>query len=134
MMQNRRTKQEQNTNSFELCLARRRKRTEVLNDNKKVMEMANRVFSVMQKRVSAEDMVAKLISILLTILNVGTIIWFTWNVSVEADWISNWSYEYVLCSDNSLFYIGVILRVIAFWGTVHLAHGIYHQIVLRKQI
>ena len=134
MMQNRRTKQEQNTNSFELCLVRRRKRTEVLNDNKKVMEMANRVFTVMQKRVSAEDMVAKLISILLTILNVGTIIWFTWNVSVEADWISNWSYEYVLCSDNSLFYIGVILRVIAFWGTVHLAHGIYHQIVLRKQI
>lgn len=57
MMQNRRTKQEQNTNSFELCLARRRKRTEVLNDDKKVIEMANRVFTVMQKRVSAEDVV-----------------------------------------------------------------------------
>jgi len=51
MMQNRRTKQEQNTNSFELCLARRRKRTEVLNDDKKVIEMANRVFTVMQKRI-----------------------------------------------------------------------------------
>ena len=82
----------------------------------------------------AKGKVARLISILLTILNVGTIIWFTWNVSVEADRISNWSYEYAPCSDNSLFYIGVILRVIAFWGTVHLAHGIYHRIVLRKQI
>lgn len=82
----------------------------------------------------AKGKVARLISILLTILNIGTIIWFTWNVSVEADRISNWRYEYALCSDNGLFYIGAILRVIAFWGTVHLAHGIYHRIVLRKQI
>lgn len=82
----------------------------------------------------AKGKVARLISILLTILNIGTIIWFTWNVSVEADRISNWSYEYALCSDYSIIYIGVILGVIAFWGIVHLAHGIYHRIVLRKQI
>ena len=31
--------------------SRRRKRTEVLNDDKKVIEMANRVFTVMQKRI-----------------------------------------------------------------------------------
>jgi len=82
----------------------------------------------------AKGKVARLISILLTILNIGTIIWFTWNVSVEADRISNWSYEYALCSDDSIIYIGVILRVVTFWGIVHLAHGIYHRIVLRKQI
>ena len=77
--------------------------------------------------------VMKYISVLLTILNVATIIWLTWDLSVESDRITSWSYEYALCSDDSIIYIGVILRVIAFWGIVHLAHGIYHRIVLRKQ-
>ena len=56
-MQNRRTKQEQNQNSFELCLARRRKRTDVLNYDKMIQEKAQIVFMEMEKRVSAEDMV-----------------------------------------------------------------------------
>ena len=55
-MQNRRTKQEQNPNSFELCLARRRKRTEVLNYDKMIQKKAQIVFMEMEKRVSAEDM------------------------------------------------------------------------------
>lgn len=75
--------------------------------------------------------VTKVISVLLTILNVGTIIWLTWDLSVEADRISGWSYEYALCSDNSIIYIGVILRLIVFWGIVHLAHGIYHHTYLK---
>ena len=55
MMQNRRTKQEQNPNSFELCLARRRKESKVPNYDKMIQEKAERVFSVMGKRVSQED-------------------------------------------------------------------------------
>ena len=57
MMQNRRTKQEQNPNSFEPCLARRRKRTEVLNYDKMIQKKAQIVFMEMEKRVSTEDMV-----------------------------------------------------------------------------
>ena len=75
--------------------------------------------------------VTKVISVLLTILNVGTIIWLTWDLSVEVVRISGWSYEYALCSDNSIIYIGVILRLIVFWGIVHLAHGIYHHTYLK---
>lgn len=65
---------------------------------------------------------AKIISVLLVILNVGTIIWFTWVLSVESNRISNWRYEYALCPDNSVTYVGYILFIIAFWGIAHIVH------------
>ena len=76
-------------------------------------------------------MVSRFVSVLLTMLNVGTIIWLTWDLSTESDRISSWNYDYAQCPDNSIIYIGVILRVIAFWGIVHLVHGIYHHTILK---
>lgn len=77
--------------------------------------------------------VTKFVSVLLTMLNVGTIIWLTWDLSAESDRISIWNYDYAQCPDNSIIYIGVILRVIAFWGIVHLVHGIYHHTILKHR-
>ena len=70
--------------------------------------------------------VTRLISVLLTILNVGTIIWFTCAISVESDRIYYWNYENALCPDNSVIDIDYILEIIAFWGIIHLVHGVWH--------
>lgn len=77
--------------------------------------------------------VMKFVSILLTMLNVGTILWLTWDLSAESDRITSWNYDYAQCPDNSIIYIGVILRVIAFWGIVHLVYGIYHHTILKQR-
>lgn len=77
--------------------------------------------------------VTKFVSVLLTMLNVGTIIWLTWDLSAESDRITSWNYDHAQCPDNSIIYIGVILRVIAFWGIVHLVHGIYHHTILKQR-
>lgn len=82
----------------------------------------------------AMSIVSKITSVILTILNIFTIIWLTWNLSNEADRINSWDYTHGLCPSYEDVYIGYILQIISFWGTVHLAHGIYHRIVLRKQI
>lgn len=66
--------------------------------------------------------VTRFISVLLAILNFCTIIWFTWDISIESSRISNWNYEHALCSDNSIIYIGYILGIITFWGFIHLAY------------
>ena len=75
--------------------------------------------------------VTRFVSVLLTMLNVGTIIWLTWDISAESDRITCWNYDHALCPDNSIIYIGVILRVFTFWGVVHLVHGIYHHTILK---
>ena len=77
--------------------------------------------------------VTRFISVLLAILNFCTIIWFTWDISIESSRISNWNYEHALCSDNSIIYIGYILGIIVFWGFIHLAHGGFHYVILKNK-
>ena len=82
----------------------------------------------------AMNIVSKITSVILTILNIFTIIWLTWNLSNEADRINSWDYAHGLCPSYEDVYIGYILQIIAFWGSVHLAYSIYHRISLKKQI
>ena len=79
----------------------------------------------------AMSIVSKITSVILTILNIFTIIWLTWNLSNEADRINSWDYTHGLCPSYEDVYIGYILQIIAF---VHLAYSIYHRISLKKQI
>lgn len=82
----------------------------------------------------AMSIVSKITSVILTILNIFTIIWLTWNLSNEADRINSWDYTHGLCPSYEDVYIGYILQIIAFWGSVHLAYSIYHRISFKKQI
>ena len=77
----------------------------------------------------------KILSMLLLTLNIGTIIWLSFNVSEESSRIESWKYDALhgLCPDYSDVYMGYIFGIVAFWGIVHLAHGIYHHIISKKR-
>ena len=89
--------------------------------------MLNRTRSAFFGLFVARGMTARILSIVLTILNMVTIILLTYDIMNEDKQISTWDYTVALCPDNSIIYIGKILLIITFWGTVHLIHGVYHH-------
>lgn len=98
-----------------------------------VSMMLNRTRKAYYGLFVAGNLVTRVLSVALSILNIFTIIWFTYDLSVEADRIDSWNYDTALCPDHIDLYISYILRIIGFWGIVHLAHGIYHHIILKRK-
>ena len=75
----------------------------------------------------------KIVAIVLSFINMLTIIWLSFVSEAEASTITNWDSLHALCPDNSMFFTEYLLEIYAFWGLIDLLYEIYVFYAKRKQ-
>ena len=75
----------------------------------------------------------KIVAIVLSFINMLTIIWLSFVSEAEASTITNWDSLHALCPDNSMFFTEYLLEIFAFWGLIDLLYEIYVFYAKRKQ-
>ena len=80
----------------------------------------------------AGNTVFKIVSVILTIMNVASICFLAYKTELGASEICDCIKRNVdTCPDNSLSYLGYILGLISIWGGINLVYGLY-GIISRK--
>ena len=86
----------------------------------------------------AKGTVTRGLSVLLTIINIGTIILLSWALSADVDRIQRWNYIgedglFHLCPNISFIYLVWFFYINTFWSFVYIAHGIYHHNISKNR-
>ena len=80
----------------------------------------------------AKNTVFKIVSVILTFMNVASICFLAYKSEQGASEICDCIKRHVdTCPDNSLLYLGYVLEIIAIWGGINLVYGLY-GIISRK--
>ena len=75
----------------------------------------------------------KIVAIVLSFINMLTIIWLSFVSEAEASTITNWDSLHAVCPENSMFFTEYLLEIFAFWGLIDLLYEIYVFYAKRKQ-
>ena len=75
----------------------------------------------------APHRVAKVVAVVLTVLNLSTIILLLSYSEAEAARISHWDYSHSLCPDNSFTYVQYLLLTMLVWGGIYIAYRLYSK-------